>query len=131
MPTSTHSEVVTEGIRVKAEPHYLAERSIPDEGRFVFTYKITLTNEGASWAKLKGRHWVIIDSEGRREDVYGPGVVGEEPELSPGQSYSYHSFCPLSTNFGTMEGSFSMVREDGTPFEIRVARFYLAVDKIT
>jgi ApaG protein len=129
MPATADSEIVTEGIRVKAEPHYLAERSIPEDGQFLFTYKITLVNEGDSWAKLKSRHWIIIDSDGHREDVYGPGVVGEEPELEPGATYSYSSFCPLATNFGTMEGSFSMVRRDGAPFEVRVARFYLTVNQ--
>ncbi len=129
MPATADSEIVTEGIRVKAEPHYLAERSIPEDGQCLFTYKITLVNEGDSWAKLKSRHWIIIDSDGHREDVYGPGVVGEEPELEPGATYSYSSFCPLATNFGTMEGSFSMVRRDGAPFEVRVARFYLTVNQ--
>lgn len=128
MPTTASSEIVTEGIRVRAEPHYLAERSDPENDQYLFTYRITLTNEGSEWAKLKARHWIIIDSDGKREDVYGPGVVGEEPELEPGASFSYSSFCPLSTNFGTMEGSFSMVRRDGTPFEIRVARFYLTTN---
>lgn len=127
MPSQVSSEIVTEGIRVRAEPQYLAERSIPEQGQFLFTYKITLTNEGDEWAKLKSRHWIIIDSDGKREDVYGPGVVGEEPELAPGDSYAYSSFCPLATDFGTMEGSFSMVRRDGTPFEIRIGRFYLVV----
>lgn len=129
MPTTANSEIVTEGIRVRAEPHYLADRSDPENGEYLFTYRITLTNEGTEWAKLKARHWIIIDSDGKREDVYGPGVVGEEPELEPGESYSYWSFCPLHTNFGTMEGSFSMIRRDGTPFEIRIARFYLTTNQ--
>lgn len=123
------SEFLTDGIRVKAEPHYLPERSIPEEHQFLFTYKITLSNEGTEWAKLKARHWIIIDSDGKREDVYGPGVVGEEPELEPGAIYSYSSFCPIATDFGTMEGSFSMIRRDGQPFEVRIARFYLAANE--
>jgi ApaG protein len=128
MPTNANSEIVTEGIRVRAEPRYLPERSNPENHQYLFAYRITLVNEGSEWAKLKARHWIIIDSDGKREDVYGPGVVGEEPELEPGDSYSYSSFCPLCTNFGTMEGSFSMVRRDGTPFEVRVARFYLSTN---
>lgn len=129
MPVTAGSEIVTEGIRIKAEPHYLVERSIPEDGQYLFSYKISIHNEGDAWAKLKSRHWIIIDSDGKREDVYGPGVVGEEPELEPGESYSYSSFCPLSTNFGTMEGSFSMVRRDGAPFEVRIARFYLTTNQ--
>ena len=129
MPTTASSEIVTAGIRVRAEPHYLPDRSDPENSQYLFTYRITLSNEGPEWAKLRARHWIIIDSDGKREDVYGPGVVGEEPELDPGASYSYSSFCPLGTNFGTMEGSFSMVRRDGTPFEIRIARFYLTTNE--
>lgn len=129
MPVTAGSEIVTEGIRVKAEPHYLAERSIPEENQFLFTYKISIFNEGDAWAKLKSRHWIIIDSDGKREDVYGPGVVGEEPELEPGEEYTYSSFCPLNTNFGTMEGTFSMVRRDGESFEARIARFYLTTNQ--
>jgi len=124
---ATGSEIITEGIRIKVQPRFLPERSIPDERQFLFTYDITIANEGSEWAKLKSRHWIIIDSEGKREDVFGPGVVGEEPELEPGEVFNYASFCPLATDFGTMEGSFSMVRRDGQPFEARVARFYLAV----
>lgn len=126
MAVATGSEIVTDGIRIKAQPQYLPERSIPEDGQFLFTYKIVISNEGEFWAKLKSRHWIIIDSEGKREDVFGPGVVGEEPELEPGEEFSYSSFCPLTTNFGTMEGSFTMLRRDGQPFEARVARFYLA-----
>jgi ApaG protein len=129
MPATADSETVTEGIRIKAEPHYLLERSIPEDSQYLFRYKITITNEGSEWAKLKSRHWIIIDSDGKREDVYGPGVVGEEPELEPGGTYSYSSFCPLGTNFGTMEGTFSMVRRDGQPFEVRIARFYLTTNQ--
>ncbi|MCX7632719.1 MAG: Co2+/Mg2+ efflux protein ApaG [Turneriella sp.] len=128
MPQGTGSEIVTEGIRVIAEPRYLPEQSSPEDNQYLFTYRITLINEGTEWVKLKSRHWIIIDGDGRREDVYGPGVVGQEPELEPGQSYSYSSFCPLRTNFGTMEGSFSMIRRDGTPFEVRIARFYLTTE---
>jgi ApaG protein len=129
MPVAVASENVTEGIRVKAEPLYLPEQSEPEQNQFVFTYKITIRNESDSWMKLKSRHWLIIDSDGKREDVYGPGVVGEEPELEPGESYVYSSFCPLTTNFGTMEGSFSMIRRDGEIFEVRVARFYLTTNQ--
>lgn len=129
MPVTAGSEIVTDGIRVKAEPHYLAERSIPEENQFLFTYKISIFNEGGAWAKLKSRHWIIIDSDGKREDVYGPGVVGEEPELEPGEEYTYSSFCPLGTNFGTMEGTFSMVRRNGESFEARIARFYLTTNQ--
>lgn len=129
MPVTVDSEIVTEGIRVKAEPYFLLAKSAPAENLYTFGYKITLTNEGLAWAKLKSRHWIIIDSDGKRDDVYGPGVVGEEPELEPGESYSYSSFCPLATNFGTMEGSFSMVRRDGESFEVRIARFYLTTNQ--
>ena len=71
-------------------------------------------------------HWIILDSEGRREDVRGPGVIGEYPSLAPGESYSYISYCPLKTSWGTMEGSYTFERDDGSRFQVRIGRFFLA-----
>jgi len=128
MPVATSSEITTAGIKIKAEPQFMHERSLPEEGQYIFSYKITISNESDAWVKLKSRHWIIIDSNGKREDVYGPGVVGEEPELFPGESYSYSSFCPLTTDFGTMEGSYKMIHENGEIFEVKIARFYLTTN---
>ncbi len=127
MSTPEMSDEVTQGIRVGASAFYLPQESDPDEGRYAFGYTIVIANEGDRPAKLLTRHWVIIDGEGRREDVRGPGVVGETPRLAPGEAFKYQSLCPLRTPWGTMEGGYSMRRDDGETFEARVGRFYLRV----
>lgn len=124
------SETTTEGIRVQVIPDYVPEQSEPDNDQFLFTYKIVISNEGDKWAKLLTRKWTIINADGITEDVEGPGVVGYAPELAPGESFEYSSFCPLNTPWGTMEGSYIMRREDGTKFEVKIARFYLAAPEL-
>jgi ApaG protein len=125
MPTRNTIDAVTAGVRVSATPFFLADESAPDEGRYVFGYRIVIANEGDATVQLLSRHWLIIDAEGNREDVRGPGVVGQTPVLKPGQSFEYTSRCPLETPWGTMEGSYRMRRDDGELFEAKVARFYL------
>ena len=125
MPNSPHSDTATDGIRIQAAAQYLPQESDPGVDRFVFAYKITMTNEGSQKARLLARHWIIVDSEGRREDVRGPGVVGEYPALAPGENYSYISYCPLKTSWGTMEGSYTFERDDGGRFEVSIGRFFL------
>jgi ApaG protein len=119
------SEAVTEGIRVEVYPEFIPEQSIPEESKYVFAYRVVITNESDKWAKLLSRRWIIINADGDREDVEGPGVVGYTPELEPGESFEYTSFCPLNTNWGTMEGSFKMILKNGETFDARIARFYL------
>lgn len=126
MAKTPHSDLVTDGIRVHAAAQFLPQESDPGAARYVFAYKITLTNEGDARARLLARHWIILDSEGRREDVRGPGVIGEYPSLAPGESYSYISYCPLKTSWGTMEGSYTFERDDGSRFPVRIGRFFLA-----
>ncbi len=128
MAHSLDSETTTEGIRVRAAAAYIPDQSNPVEQQFVFAYKITISNEGSSPAKLVSRHWVIINGNGDREDVEGPGVIGETPNLAHGDSFEYTSFCPLNTEWGTMEGTYHMQREDGTMFDVLIGRFYLAVN---
>jgi ApaG protein len=125
MSNQGNSETTTEGIRVEVYPEFIPEQSIPSESKFVFAYKVVITNEGDTKAKLLSRRWIIINSDGDREDVEGPGVVGYTPELEPGESFEYTSFCPLNTNWGTMEGAFRMVRDSGEQFDAAIARFYL------
>jgi ApaG protein len=125
MDTSPHSDIVTEGVRIQAAAQYLAHESDPRNGHYSFGYKISMTNHGSSKARLLARHWIILDSEGRREDVLGPGVVGEYPALAPGENYSYVSYCTLKTKWGTMEGSYTFERDDGTRFQVRIGRFFL------
>jgi ApaG protein len=116
---------------VKASPQYLATESDPDSKRFVFGYRIRITNEGQQLVKLLSRRWVIVNSKGDEQIVEGEGVVGQTPELGPGESFEYSSYCPLTTPWGTMEGTYSMVhlmegrRPRGAPFAVRIGRFYL------
>ena len=125
MPTPEMSEATTQGIRVGAVAFYLPQESDPDERRYAFGYRIVIVNDGDQPAQLLRRHWIIIDGDGHREEVRGPGVVGETPRLKPGEAFKYQSFCPLPTPWGTMEGSYTFQRDDGTTFEATVARFYL------
>jgi len=121
------SEVVTEQVRIGATAFFLPDESKPDEARWVFGYRIVIVNEGPTTIKLLSRHWLIIDGDGKREEVRGPGVVGETPELDPGKGFKYTSYCPLETPWGTMEGEYEMERADGSRFTARVGRFYLAM----
>lgn len=121
------SDTTTNGIRVQVKSMYLPEHSAPQQREFRFAYHITITNVGTETAQLISRHWIITDAEGDVQEVRGPGVVGEQPVLEPGASFSYTSFCPLKTNVGTMHGSYQMVRANGEMFEARIAPFTLAV----
>jgi ApaG protein len=134
MSNKPHSDTTTEGIRIYAAAEFLPQESLPsefhaadtqDRPSFVFRYKITMTNVGTALARLLSRHWVIVDGEGRREEVRGRGVVGEFPKLAAGDTYSYVSFCPLPTTWGTMEGSYTFERDDGSRFQVSIGRFFL------
>lgn len=113
------------GFTVRVRPTYLSEHSDPDEHRFVWAYAIEILNRGEAPAQLVSRHWTITDANGRVEVVKGPGVVGEQPTIQPGKSYSYSSGCPLTTSSGTMVGSYQMVSETGERFEIAIPAFSL------
>lgn len=130
MADNLTSETLTSGVRVFVEPRFEPFHSEPDHDRFVFSYHITVTNESEQRVQLLSRHWIIIDGNGDREEVRGSGVVGFTPWIAPGESFSYASFCPLTTDFGTMEGSYTMMDESGKEFEVEIGRFYLvAVDE--
>lgn len=122
------SDTITHGIRVRAAAHYLPGQSSPGEGRYMFAYRIVISNESAGRAKLLSRHWVIINANGERQDVEGPGVVGKTPALEPGESFKYTSFCPLDTEWGSMEGTYSMQRDEGEEFDVVIGRFFLATN---
>ncbi len=91
-----------------------------------FLYRIRISNNGPDPVQLLNRHWVITDANGNVEEVRGPGVIGEQPQLAPGESFEYTSFCPLSTPFGTMEGSYEMVTEQGEHFLANIGLFTLS-----
>jgi ApaG protein len=120
------SETVTEGIRIEVETRYVPERSSPGDSEFLFSYRITISNLGEAPAKLMSRHWIITDGLGEVEHVKGPGVVGEQPRLEPGQGFQYRSYCPLPTPIGSMMGTFQMVRDDGSTFDAEIASYSLS-----
>ena len=118
-------KAVTHEIQVTVLPAYLADQSDPGENRYVWSYTIEVANLGALTVQLVSRHWIITDGEGRREEVKGPGVVGEQPILRPGDAFRYTSGCPLTTPSGIMAGTFRMVDENGRPFDVEVPAFSL------
>lgn len=120
------SEAVTRGIKIHVEPQYDALRSRPAEGLWFFLYTVTLKNEGSETVQLISRHWIITDEENRTEEVRGPGVVGEQPVLAPGESFQYTSGCPLTTPTGTMHGTYQMVTSEGDTFDAEIAPFVLS-----
>jgi ApaG protein len=122
---SASSDTITHGIRVQAAAQYLPSESNPDDRQYIYAYRIVLTNEGTQRARLKSRHWIILDADNQREDVRGPGVVGKTPDLAPGERFEYMSGCPLRTSWGTMEGSYIFEREGGEQFEAMIGRFFL------
>ena len=116
---------VTRQIEVTVEPAFMPERSIPDKGQFFWSYTIVITNSGDETVQLRTRHWIITDANGKREEVRGAGVVGEQPVLAPGERYEYTSGVPLPTSSGIMTGRYQMVSESGEQFEIDVPTFSL------
>lgn len=125
-PFITESEAVTRSIRVRVRARYSQEHSDPHKPIWFFLYTITITNEGFETVRLLNRRWVITDAHGVVEHVRGPGVVGEQPTLGPGQSFEYTSGCPLPTEFGSMYGSYEMVvLATGERFDVEIAGFAL------
>mgnify|MGYP001545816563 CR=1 FL=1 len=117
---------LTDGIRVRVQSQYLPEQSSPRDDRYVFAYTITISNESARTAQLRTRHWIITDARGSVEEVRGDGVVGEQPKLSPGQSFQYTSGCPLPTASGFMSGKYQMrSNSTGEAFEAEIPAFVL------
>jgi ApaG protein len=117
------SEATTEGIHVEVESRFSAEHSTP--GQWFFLYTVRIANLGTETVQLLSRHWIIRNANGEVEEVRGPGVVGDQPVLAPGEAYEYTSGCPLSTPFGSMRGSYQMVTEAGFAFDAEIAEFVL------
>ena len=119
------SRATTRGICVEVESRYVAERSSPDDGEWFFVYTVRVSNQSDARVQLVTRHWIITDATGHVEEVKGPGVVGEQPVLQPGESFEYTSACPLSTPVGSMHGSYQMVTASGERFDAEIAPFSL------
>ena len=117
----------TEGVQVIAESFYLESESNPDEGIYIFAYRIKIKNFGQRTVKLLRRHWIISDSNGDVNHVRGDGVVGEQPVLESGDEYEYTSGSRLKSVMGTMEGSYVMTNSEGYEFEVMIPCFTLSV----
>jgi ApaG protein len=115
----------TRSIKITVRPFYLDQHSDPAQSRFVWAYQVRIENEGGETVQLRNRHWRITDSTGRQEEVRGPGVVGEQPVLKPGQSFEYTSSCPLTTSSGIMVGDYEMETAAGETFLVGIPAFSL------
>ena len=116
---------VTRDIQITVMPQFVADRSEPEEGQFFWAYTIEITNLGRERVQLIARHWIITDGNGVVEEVQGPGVVGEQPVIQPGESFRYTSGCPLNTPSGIMVGSYRMLDAEGHPFDVDIPAFSL------
>jgi ApaG protein len=115
---------------VTVSPRFLAEQSDPENASYLFAYTVRILNSGEVSAQLLSRHWIITDANQHVEEVRGPGVVGEQPQLAPGEAFEYTSGCPLETPFGSMRGTYQCVAEDGTHFDVPIAEFLLTVPRV-
>ena len=119
------SEAVTNNVRVEVESQYVPEHSQPFQSQWLFHYTVRITNEGDDTVQLLSRHWIVTDATGHIDEYRGPGVVGEQPVLAPGESFQYTSRCVLKTSTGVMRGTYQMVAEDGSHFDVEIAPFAL------
>jgi ApaG protein len=117
-------------VEVSVVTHYVEAQSEPAEERFVFAYSITITNNGSQPAQLMSRHWIITDASGEVEEVRGEGVVGKQPVLAPGESFEYTSGAILKTPVGAMQGAYTFIGDDQTPFNVPIAAFSLSMPNL-
>ena len=122
---------ITEGVRITARPAYFAEQSSPEDATYVFAYHIRIENVGADAVQLLRRRWLIHDDLAGDGVVEGDGVVGQQPHIPPGHAHEYSSFCVLKGPTGWMEGSYFLVRADGSELEARIPRFELSAEVST
>ena len=121
------SDAITRGVRIQVECDYLDEESSPENHHYLFSYHVTVSNHSEQAVQLVSRHWVITNADGKREEVKGLGVVGAQPLIRPGESFTYSSYCPLDTPVGSMQGTYQMVAADEEEFDAVIAPFTLAV----
>jgi ApaG protein len=129
-PIKTQPENSDSDIRVESKCWYLPEQSNPEERRFVFSYTMSIHNDGAKPAQLLTRHWLITDADGKVQEVQGDGVIGDQPEIKPGANHTYTSGAIIETPVGTMEGKYGMTNTDGQQFDTPIPVFRLAIPGI-
>jgi ApaG protein len=122
-------QAVTRGISVTVTPRYMPEESSPEQSRYFFAYTVEIINTSLERVQLRARHWQITDEHGQVQEVRGAGVVGEEPVLGPGESFSYTSGCPLPTPSGTMQGTYLMETATGETFDVEIPAFSLDIPR--
>jgi ApaG protein len=118
-------ESVTRGVRVRVKPAFLDDQSDPEMGRYLWSYTVSIENQGPESVQLVSRYWHITDASGRVQEVRGPGVVGAQPVIEPGQAFEYTSGCPLPTASGAMSGRYQMLAASGESFEAEIPPFLL------
>jgi len=121
------STSLTNGIMVTVRSQYIPERSSVSGRQYAFAYTVKIANQGDVTARLESRHWIITDAGGRVEEVRGPGVVGVQPRLRPGETFEYTSWCVLATPSGEMRGTYQMITDGGAPFDAQIAPFHLGL----
>jgi ApaG protein len=119
------SETTTNGVCIEVDASYAADHSAPQLGQWFFLYSIRISNVGDETVQLLSRHWIITDATGKVEEVRGPGVVGEQPVLQPGEAFQYTSGCPLATPWGSMRGRYEMRAASGSLFQAEIMSFEL------
>lgn len=125
-PPGPNSVTTTHGVEVSAQAQLLEQRTDPGERGWLYAYQITIVNVGEQPMTLRSRHWRITDANGETREVRGPGVVGEQPRLEPGDRFEYQSMAELPTTWGTMEGSYAFQSDEGEVLDVAVGRFFLA-----
>ncbi len=121
----TAYQAETQGVVVRVTPTFLSQQSDPSQGRWVWAYAVEIENQREEEIQLLTRHWIITDALGCVDEVKGPGVIGEQPVIRPGQTHSYTSGCPLSTSSGVMVGSYGMVDANGQVLAVEIPAFSL------
>lgn len=116
----------THNISIEVLPAYIADQSEPSRDHYFFSYHVKIANESKKTVQLMRRHWIITDGFGQIEEVEGPGVIGLQPTLKPGEVFEYSSFCPLPTPTGSMRGTYLMMDKSGAPIEVQIPMFVLA-----
>lgn len=119
-------QATTHDIRIEVEPAYIDEQSNPAQNYYFFSYKVRIHNQSAREVQLVSRHWIIADAFGKTEEVEGPGVIGKQPLIQPGDFFEYSSFCPLATPTGSMKGTYQMIDGSGTQFDVEIPKFFLS-----
>ncbi len=120
----------TNKIHIEVNPAYIKEQSDPTNNHYVFSYTVTIRNDGDQPARLLARHWIITDGDGQVQEVRGDGVIGEQPHLRPGEGFQYTSGTFMNTPVGTMQGSYQMIADDGEKFDAEIPSFTLSVPNV-